>query len=115
MIGRSDPAEPGGARGGGSPGAPSFGRRFWPTLAIGWLGVAALPLVFVPIIEARMAAGPPPHLSLPAAVALSLVQPALLVAVGAALGAAFAPRLGFTSHLAGLNVSASLRREVPLA
>jgi len=94
---------------------PSFGRRFWPPLAAGWLGVAALPLIVVPILQARMATGPAPALSLPAMVALSLIQPALLVAVGAVLGATFAPRLGFASHLAGLNVRGSLPRELPLA
>lgn len=94
---------------------PSFGRRFWTPLAAGWLGVASLPLIVVPILHARMAAGPAPALSLPAMAALSLIQPALLVAVGAALGAVFAPRLGFASHLAGVNVRASLLRELPLA
>lgn len=108
------------AQGGGAPMSapylePSFGRRFWPPLAAGWLGVAALPLIVVPILQARMAAGPGPALSLPAMVALSLIQPALLVGVGAALGAAFAPRLGFASHLAGVNVRGSLLRELPLA
>jgi hypothetical protein len=93
----------------------TFGRRFWPLLAAGWLGVAAVALILVPIIEARIAAGPAPALSLSAMVALSLIQPALLVAVGAALGAALAPRLGFASHLAGLNVRGPLRSELPFA
>jgi hypothetical protein len=95
--------------------APAFGRRFWPPLAAGWLGLAALPLIIAPILQARMASGQAPALSLPAMVALSLIQPALLVAVGAALGAAFAPRLGFASHLAALHVRGSLLRELPLA
>ena len=115
MTGQSDAVDGGGARTTVPSQAPSFGRRFWPPLAAGWLGVAALPLIVVPILHARMATGPAAALSLPAMVALSLIQPALLVAVGAALGAAFAPRLRFASHLAGLNVRGPLSRELPLA
>ncbi len=115
MTRQSDAAQGGGARMGAPYLETSFRPRFWPPLAAGWLGVAALPLIVVPILQARRAARPGPALSLPAMVALSLILPALLVGVGAALGAAFAPRLGFASHLAGVNVRGSLLRELPLA
>jgi hypothetical protein len=115
MTGQTEAAQRGGAPVAVPSPAPPFGRRFWPPLAVGWLGVAALPLIVVPILQARIAAGAAPAWPLPAMVALSLIQPALLVAVGAALGAASAPRLGFASHLAGVNVRGSLLRELPLA
>jgi len=115
MTGQSDASQEARALEGAVAQTASFGRRFGSTLAVGWLGVAALPLIVVPIIEMRMAAGAALPLSLPAMAALSLIQPALLVAVGAALGAAFAPRLGYASHVAGVNVRRPLLRELPLA
>jgi membrane protease YdiL (CAAX protease family) len=107
MMDESDPRRGARATRVEVPPHPTFGRRFWPLLAAGGLGVAGVPLILVPIIEASIGAGPGP--------ALSLIQPALLVAVGAALGAVFAPRLGFASHLAGLNVRGPLRSELPFA
>lgn len=99
-----------------------FGRRFAVLCAAGFLGLLALAptlpetLRALPIPAEAKAALPP----MPLLVALSLVQPALLVAAGVALGLALAPRLGLRSHLSesaagerpGLR---ALAREAPLA
>ena len=94
---------------------PAFGRRFWPLFAAGSTGVLALPLIVMPALEARLRAGAPEWMSLPVLVALAMVQPAVLLAAGAALGAALAPRLGLTSHLANVNVRGAFASELPLA
>jgi hypothetical protein len=93
-------------------GRPSFPRRFWPLAIAGLIGVASLPLVILPTLEVMMAAGLSPTRSLATLAALSLIQPAVLVVAGAALGAALAPRLGFVSHRARVNVAASFGSEV---
>ena len=93
----------------------SFARRFWPLFAAGLAGIAALPLIVMPLLEARMRAGVPPGMSLGTLTALSLIQPAVLLACATAIGAALAHRLGFTSHLAGVNVRRTLRSEWPFA
>ncbi|HEY3584866.1 MAG TPA: hypothetical protein VGL90_10865, partial [Casimicrobiaceae bacterium] len=96
------------------PAAPSLWRRAWPPTLAGLFGVASLPLVIVPTLEALMGAGRSPTHSLALLAALSLIQPALLVIVAAFIGAALAPRLGLTSYLAGVNVrgpfAAQIRR-----
>ena len=92
-----------------------FWRRFWPLFGAGLAGVAALPLIVMPLLEARMKTGVPPGMSLRTLVALSLLQPALLLACATAIGALMAHRLGFASHLARVNVSRTLRCEWPLA
>ena len=58
----------------------SFARRFWPLFAAGLAGIAALPLIVMPLLEARMRAGVPPGMSLGTLTALSLIQPAVLLA-----------------------------------
>ena len=84
--------------------AASLWRRAWPPALAGLVGVASLPLVILPTLEALMGAGRAPTHSLALLAALSLVQPALLVLVAAFAGAALAPSLGFTSYLARTNV-----------
>lgn len=76
----------------------SFGHRFLRLYTAGLLGVLTLPLVIVPLLQARPL--PPGLPSLPVLAALSLLQPALLLALGVALGLALAPRLGLRSLLA---------------
>jgi len=95
--------------------ARSFARRFWPLVALGLVGVASLPLAMLPALRIVLRNGYAPGLSLSALAALSLIQPALLVIAGAAVGAALAPRLGFTSHVARVNVHGGFAKELPLA
>jgi hypothetical protein len=85
------------------PAAPSLWRRTWPPALAGLVGVASLPLVILPTLEALMGAGRSPTHSLALLAALSLIQPALLTILAAFIGAALAPGLGFTSYLAGVN------------
>jgi len=97
-----------------TPDAPSFGRRFWPMFALGLVGIASLPLTFPPMLDARLQAAAP---AIPLAVlkSLTLLQPALLLALGAALGAATAHRVGLGSHVVGINIRRAFARECPLA
>jgi hypothetical protein len=85
-----------------APQALSFGRRFTRLFGAGLLGIAALPPALAPMVRAQQAAGTlPPDLSLEVAVALSLINPTLLLAISAAVGARLAPKLGFASLIAG--------------
>ena len=93
---------------------PSFPQRFWPLVAAGLLGVLALPLTFPPSLDESLRAAAP-GMAPGVLKALTLIQPALLLAAGAAIGAALAHRLGLTSHLAGVNVRRHLLHELPLA
>jgi hypothetical protein len=94
---------------------PSFARRFWPLVALGCAGVASLPLAMLPALRILVRNGYAPGMSLGVLAALSLIQPALLVIAGAAVGAAVAPGLGLTSHAARVNVHAGFAKELPLA
>ena len=94
--------------------SPSFPQRFWPLFAAGLLGVLALPLTFPASLDASLRAAAP-GISAGVLKALTLIQPALLLAAGAAIGAALAHRLGLASHLAGVNVRRRLLDELPLA
>ena len=94
---------------------PSFARRFWPLVALGFAGVASLPLAMLPALRILVRNGYAPRMSLGELAALSLIQPALLVIAGAAIGAALAPRLGFTSHAACVNLHGRFVKELPLA
>ena len=93
---------------------PSFQQRFWPVFAAGLVGVLSLPLMFPPTLDAQLRAVAP---TMPIGLlkALALVQPALLLAAGAAMGAALAHRLGLASHLAGINLRRRFVTELPLA
>lgn len=100
----------------------SYGRRFAALFAAGLLGILAL----APTLPEMLRAAPiPPEARalmppMPVLVALSLIQPTLLMAGAVALGLALAPRLGLRSRLAesaageqpGLS---ALRRDVPAA
>jgi len=92
-----------------------FWRRFWPLVALGLVGVASLPLVMLPALRVMIRNGQAPGMSLDTLAALSLIQPALLLIAGAAIGAALAPRLGFTSHVANVNVRGPFAAELPPA
>ena len=67
----------------------SFRRRFVPLFLLGLLGVAMLPLILTPLIRATPIPPGAPELSLPVLVALSLIQPTLLLAGGVALALYF--------------------------
>ena len=97
------------------PVATPFWRRFWPLFGAGLAGVASLPLIVMPLLGARMKTGAPPGMSLRTLTALSLIQPTLLLVCAAAIGTLVAHRVGFSSHLARVNVTRTLRSEWPLA
>jgi hypothetical protein len=94
--------------------AESFVARFWPMFALGLIGVASLPLTFPPMLDARLQAAAP---TVPLGVlkALTLIQPAMLLALGAALGAALAHRVGLPSHVVGINIRRRFASECPAA
>ena len=93
---------------------PSYAERFWPVFGAGLVGVLALPLTFPASVEASLRAAAP-GVSPGLLKALTLIQPALLLATAVAIGAALAHRLGLASHLAGVNVRRRLIDELPLA
>ena len=84
-------------------------------MALGLIGVASLPLLMLPSLRVLLRSGQAPGMSLEMLAALTLIQPALRLLAGAAIGAALAPRLGFTSHVANVNVRARFAGEVPAA
>lgn len=95
----------------------TFWRAFLRLYALGLLGVATLPLVAIPLLQAR---GLPPEApSLPVLAALAMVQPSLLLAAAVAIGIRLAPAVGLRSYLAeGValrELLARLRRAAPLA
>jgi hypothetical protein len=103
-------------------GQARFGRRFAVLFAAGFLGILSLAstlpdmLRSAPIPPEARAALPP----MPVLVALSLIQPTLLMAGAVALGLALAPPLGLRSHLAesAAGEAPGLRavpRQAPLA
>lgn len=97
--------------------ARRFGQRFWPLFLLGLAGIAVLPFFLVPMLRVHTPQLPPgaPAFSLSAWVALSLVNPLLLLTAAVAIGAALAPKLGFRSHVAeygfGRQTFARLRGE----
>lgn len=96
-----------------------LGRRFAALFGAGLLGVLSL----VPTIPAMLREAPLPAEGLPpmpVLVALSLIQPTILLAGAVALGLFLAPRLGLRSHLAesAAGEAPGLRavpRQAPLA
>jgi membrane protease YdiL (CAAX protease family) len=95
------------------------GRQFTVLFAVGLAGVLSLLLV-VPQLLALLPRSARPALAPSLLVALSLVQPTVLLAVAVATGLALAPRLGLRSHLAawaheGTPLLPPLRAEAPVA
>jgi hypothetical protein len=77
----------------------SFRGRALRVFGAGLLGVIALPIFIIPQIAASDAVAQT-GLSANALLALSLVQPVVLLAIAAAIGAAIAPRIGALSYVA---------------
>ncbi|MFN2567120.1 MAG: CPBP family intramembrane glutamic endopeptidase [Gemmatimonadaceae bacterium] len=95
-------------------------RQFWALFALGFVGVLSV----IPVVSRMIARNPlppaAPKIPFGALVALSLVQPTLLLAAGVAIGLRLTPRLGLRSYVAdaagnGAPIWPALRREVPLA
>ena len=76
----------------------AYGRRFAVLFALGVVGIVALVPSLASSLEELAEGGGLPPLSV--LVALSLAQPALLLAAAVAVGTALSPRLGLRSHLA---------------
>jgi len=99
----------------------TFWQRFKPLFAVGVIGVVALVPVISPVVESAIAQMPePPQIPAAALIALSLVQPTLLMAGAVAIGTALAPKLGLRSHLVerattGRPIMPALRAQAPLA
>ena len=78
-----------------------FLRPFLALSALGLLGIATLPILVRPIIERMLgAAARAPGMSPEMLVALSMVQPTVLMLLAVATGVLLAPRVGFRSHAA---------------
>lgn len=97
-----------------------FGQRFWPLFLLGLIGVATLPLILVPMIRAGALPAGTPDLSLPALVAVSMINPVLFLACLTALGSWLAPKLGLRSLIVlrsvrGATLRPQLRASAPLA
>jgi len=98
----------------------SFFGRFWPIFLLGLVGILSLPLIVVPMLRAGELPEGMPDLPFWALVVLTLVNPLLLLAAAAALGAWLAPKVGLTSLVAarvseGRTVGPALRGAAPLA
>lgn len=88
----------------------SFARRFWPLFLLGLPGVASLLFSFP---HALSGSELPPELnnfSSTQLALLSLLQPTLLLAIGAALGAKLARPLGFHSDLVDTLTGSRIHR-----
>jgi membrane protease YdiL (CAAX protease family) len=92
-------------------GAPpgSFARRFARLYLAGLLGIATLPIALVPLLRLSEAKLP---MSVPAATALALIQPAVLLAAAVALGCTLAHKLQLKSLIANAADVASAWRSV---
>ncbi|MEJ7930247.1 CPBP family intramembrane glutamic endopeptidase [Ramlibacter sp. AN1015] len=97
---------------------PTFGRRFWPPVLLGLLGIGSLALQLHRELPRQLAAGvlPSDLAALPPVqlLALSLLNPALLLLLAGVLGAALAHRVGLVSWSAG-TASRPTGREVGAA
>jgi membrane protease YdiL (CAAX protease family) len=95
-------------------------RQFLALFALGFLGVLSLVAVVARFIARKPLPPEAPQLPPGVLVALSLVQPTLLMAAGIAIGLRLAPQLGLRSYVAGAVGTGAplwpaLRRDVPLA
>lgn len=79
----------------------SFWKRWIPLFALGSVGVVSVVPVVAPMITEQLQKLPSaPALPTPAIIALSMIQPIVLLGISVASGVALAPRLGFRSHIA---------------
>jgi hypothetical protein len=95
-------------------------RQFWALFALGFVGVLSLIPVVAKMVERTPLPPEAPKLPFGVIVALSLVQPTLLLAAGVAIGLRLAPRLELRSYFADAVVGSTsvwraLRPQVPLA
>jgi hypothetical protein len=84
-----------------------FGRRFLRLYVVGLVGVAALPIALLPFLRLNEAKLP---MSVPLATALSLIQPAVLLAIMVAVGVALAHKVQLKSLIANAPNAAALWR-----
>lgn len=96
-----------------------FWRPFWALFGLGFLGIAALPLILLPQLQ-QLIPQERTEFSPEGLVVLSLIQPLVLLAIATAVGLKLAPLLGFRSYLAeaatqGRQALKPLLPEIPLA
>jgi CAAX prenyl protease-like protein len=95
-------------------------RQFLALFALGFVGVLSLAPAIAPLIASKPLPPDAPQLPVGVLVALSLVQPTVLMAIGVAIGLRLAPLLGLRSYIAdavatGAPIWPRFQRDVPIA
>ncbi|HEY9762187.1 MAG TPA: CPBP family glutamic-type intramembrane protease [Trichocoleus sp.] len=102
-----------------TPRQKQFWKPFWALFGLGFLGIAALPLILLPQLQ-QLIPAERTEFSPEGLVVLSLIQPIVLLAIATAVGLKLSPLLNFRSYLAeastqGRAALKPLLSEVPLA
>jgi Type II CAAX prenyl endopeptidase Rce1-like len=84
-------------------------------VALGMIGVLSLALVLAPQLEQQLVHGGAGVPNRTAVILMSLAQPTLLLALGAAIGCVFAPRMGLRSLLERSRPLTRLKRTAAVA
>lgn len=95
-------------------------KRFLPLFLLGLTGIATIPFSLIQLLQTQPLPADAPRLPLPAIALLSLVQPALLLAVAVTVGIALAHRVGLHSRLldrisSGIAFKDGLLKDIPVA
>lgn len=95
-------------------------KRFLPLFLLGLTGIATIPFTLMTALQAQSLPADAPQLPWPAITLLSVIQPALLLAVAVAIGNALAYRVGFRSRLldkisSGVAFKDGLLKDIPVA
>lgn len=93
----------------------TFVQRFASLFGVGLLGIALLPIASMPLLRSQWEMLPPSRPPLGVIVALSVLQPLILLAVMTACGAAFAQRVNLRSLLAEGRSLKLLLATLPIA
>ncbi len=100
---------------------PDFWKSFWILLPAGLIGVLTLPIAILPSLAQVQQIQPELlQLPIPLLVALSMIQPIILLAIAVAIGCLLAPRTGLVSLLAKKRIQRTpiwprLRSDIPLS
>lgn len=95
-------------------------KRFLPLFLLGLTGIATIPFSLIQVLQSQSLPADVPRLPWPAITLLSMIQPALLLAVAVAIGSALAHRVGFRSRLLdkilfGTALKDGLLKDMPVA
>ncbi|MEX2571525.1 MAG: CPBP family intramembrane glutamic endopeptidase [Gemmatimonadota bacterium] len=99
---------------------PGFWRRFAVLYGIGAISTLGLLPIVVPAARQQLEATPELGIPFPAFVALSLLNPLIILAITVAMGIRLAPQLGLRSYIdervvTGTPILPKLRSDLPLA